>query len=47
MRRTAPVEPNAIKLRKSLATKRLASPFGGSAEGNMCKRTGFLGAQRR
>ena len=38
---------NAIKLRKSLATYRLASPFGGSAEGNMCKRTGFLGVERR
>ena len=25
---------NAIKLRKSLATQPLASPFGGSAEGN-------------
>ena len=25
---------NAIKLRKSLAAQRLASPFGGSAEGN-------------
>ena len=25
---------NAIKLRKSLATQRLASPFGESAEGN-------------
>ena len=25
---------NAIKLRKSLTTSRLASPFGGSAEGN-------------
>ena len=32
---------NAIKLRKSLAAQRLASHFGGSAEGNMCKRTGF------
>ena len=38
---------NAIKLRKSLAAQRLAFPFGGSAEGNMCKRTGFLGAKRR
>ena len=38
---------NAIKLRKSLAAQCLASPFGGSAEGNMCKRTGFLGAKRR
>ena len=39
-----PPSGNAIKLRKSLAAQRLASPFGGSAEGNMCKRTGFLGA---
>ena len=29
-----PLEGNAIKLRKSLATQRLASPIGGSAEGN-------------
>ena len=29
-----PHQRNAIKLRKSLATQRLASPFGGSAEGN-------------
>ena len=29
-----PLEGKAIKLRKSLATLRLASPFGGSAEGN-------------
>ena len=29
-----PRRGNAIKLRKSLATQRLASPFGGSAEGN-------------
>ena len=29
-----PLEGKAIKLRKSLATHPLASPFGGSAEGN-------------
>ena len=29
-----PFQSNAIKLRKSLVTQPLASPFGGSAEGN-------------
>ena len=37
-----PLEGNAIKLRKSLATQPLASSFGGSAEGNMCKPFGQL-----
>ena len=32
--RSPPLLSNAIKLRKSLATQRLASPFGESAEGN-------------
>ena len=38
----------AKRLRRFPSSRKyLASPLGGSAEGNMCKRTGFLGAKRR